>query len=469
MAEMVIPFGVQSSPGRVFADTGPRHFNCWAEPHEDAKVPAPIHAFDGFELFATLTLGGRYRGHIIVEPYAYVIAGNGLFKVDQNGSSTMIGGVPGTGFVSMDRNQAFPVQITYVAEAAAFVVENDTTTQVTDPDLLPPVSVTTVAHSSVYATANGEIVYSEVDDAANIATGSVLTAEAEPDGLVRGVEFKGDLWLFGKASTQIFKDSGEAADRFRPMAGGVLRRGCASAGTIAKVGEMIVWLGDDNHVYRATGQGYEPLSHDGVVRAVASVTDKTTITGSAFSWRGTPFYALSSDDWTWQVNLKTGKWFERKSYGITRWLAEGAFHFGNDLILGDYEDGKLYRLKDTLRSENGTKNVMLLRSGIVNVFPKLLVIDRLCVDLETGVGLNSTDPHTSDPQIGLRVSYDGGATWSNQRYQPIGGVGQRRTTVTWESLGEAPRGGMVFELEMSSPVVRTFLGAKAYGEAAEAA
>ncbi len=469
MGEMAIPFGVQSSPGRLFADTGPRHFNCFAEPHEDAKTQAPIHAWDGFDLFATLTNGGKYRGHCVVEPYAYVVAGNGLFKVDPSGSASLIAGVPGTGFVSMDRNQAFPVQVTINAESTAWVLENDVLTQVTDPDLLPPQSVTTVNHSSVYTVASGEVVYSEVDDAANIATGSVLTAEAEPDGLVMGIEFKGDLILLGKRTVEIFKDSGEATDRFRRVAGGVFRRGCASAASVQKIGESLIWLGDDNHVYRSSGQNYDPISHDGVVRSVAAVDDKSTITGAAFHWRGASFYVLSSPTWTWHLNLKTGKWFERTSYGLTRWRAEGAFEFNGDIIVGDYAEGKLYRMSDATRDEAGTKNVMVLRSGIVNVFPKLLTIDKLCIDLETGVGLNSTDAHLATPNIGLRVSRNGGATWGNQRFAPIGSIGQRQTTVTFNSLGQASRAGMVFELEMSSPVIRTFLGAKAYGTAAEAA
>lgn len=469
MGEMVIPFGVQSSPGRLFADTGPRHFNCFAEPHEDAKTPAPVHAWDGFELFATLTNGGKYRGHCVVEPYAYVVSGNGLFKVSPSGSATLIAGIPGTGFVSMDRNQAFPVQVTITAESTAWVLENDVLTQVTDPDLLPPQSVTTVNHASVYAIASGEIVYSEVDDAANIATGSILTAEAEPDGLVRGIEFKGDLILLGRRTGEIFKDSGEVTDRFRRVAGGVFRKGCASAASVQKIGESLIWLGDDNHVYRSNGQNYEPISHDGIVRSVAAVADKGTITGTAFHWRGAPFYVLSCASWSWQINLKTMKWFERTSFRLPRWRAEGAFELAGKTIVGDYSEGKLYQMSEDVRDEAGTKNVMLLRSGIVNVFPKLLIIDKLCIDVETGVGLNSTDTHSANPKIGLRVSRDGGATWGNQRFATLGTIGQRQTTVTFNSLGQASRGGMVFELEMSSPVIRTFLGAKAYGTAAEAA
>lgn len=469
MAEMVIPFGVQSSPGRLFADTGPRHVNCFAEPHEDAKTPAPIHAWDGFDLFATLSGGGKYRGHCIVEPYAYVVSGNGLFKVSPSGSSTLISGIPGTGFVSMDRNQAFPVQVTITAESTAWVLENDVMTQITDPDLLPPQSVTTVNHSSVYAAASGEIVYSEVDDAANIGTGSVLTAEAEPDGLVRGIEFKGDLILLGRRSVELFKDSGEVTDRFRRVSGGVLRKGCSSAASVQKIGEFLIWLGDDNHVYRSNGQNYEAISHDGIVRDVSAVSDKSTITGTSFHWRGSPFYVLSSASWSWQINLKTGKWFERTSFRLSRWRAEGSFELAGKTIVGDYSEGKLYQMSESTRDEAGTKNVMLLRSGIVNVFPKLLTIDKLCIDLETGVGLNSTEAHLSSPKIGLRMSRDGGATWGNQRLVSIGGIGQRQTTVTFNSLGMASRAGMVFELEMSSPVIRTFLGAKAYGVAAEAA
>jgi len=254
MADLPISFGVQSSPGREFADTGPRHFNGYAEPHADAKVPAPIHAFDGFDLFSTLTNGGKLRGAVVIGPHAYVISGNGLFKVTEAGASTLLGGIPGTGFCAVDRNQATPPQITIVTEYTAFVVENDVITQVTDEDLLPPVSVATVNHSSVYAAASGRIVWSESDDAANIAVGSLVTAEAEPDGIVIAVEFKGDLWAFGEKAVEILRDTGQTTDRFQRMPGGVLRRGCRSKGSVQKIGDFVVWVGDDGHVYRASGQ-----------------------------------------------------------------------------------------------------------------------------------------------------------------------------------------------------------------------
>ena len=466
MADLPINFGVQSSPGREFADTGPRHFNGYAEPHADAKVPAPIHAFDGFDLFATLTNGGRLRGAVVVGPYAYVISGNGMFKVDEAGSWTLIGGIPGSGFCAIDRNQATPTQITVATESTGFVIENDVITQVTDPDLLPPVSVATVNHSSVWVAATGEIMWSESDDAGNIAAGSVVSAEADPDGLVRGIEFKGDLWALGRKSVEILRDTGATVDRFQRMPGGVLRRGCMSAASVQNIAEFIVWLGDDGHVYRASGQGFEQLSHDGVQRAVTSVTDKATITSSSFTSRGVPFYVLSSDDWTWQVSLKTGKWFERTSFRSKRWKAEGAFDFHGRTILGDVSDGKLYVLNEATRAENSVKNTLLLRSGVVDVYPHLLTIDALDVDFQTGVGLNSTDPHTNDPKVGLRISKDSGATWSNQRVAKLGPIGARDTRVRFNSLGTVPETGMVFELEISAPTVRTFVKAVARGSRA---
>jgi len=65
--------------------------------------------------------------------------------------------------------------------------------------------------------------------------------------------------------------------------------------------------------------------------------------------------------------------------------------------------------------------------------------------------------HATEPEVGLRWSDDGGYSWSNQLSRDLGAVGVRHIPVTWEGLGDTGHTGRIYELEISSPVVRTLM------------
>lgn len=460
MATFPIPFGTQSNPGRHGMDTGARLINVMGEPAEDGKSSSALYMFDGLEDFATLTDGGRYRGGLVFNNQLYVVSGTGLYRVDTSGTATIVGGIPGTSPVTMTRNQD---QITIVAEGgAAYLFEGGTLSLVTDADVGAPVSVTTINRRAVYAEATGRIAYSDVENAGVIDTAAFFEAEADPDGLVGAFEHKLDLWAFGTSTTEVFRDTGAETDPFRRL-GAPIEKGCLALGSIATIGEYIVWVGNDNVVYASTGSGYEALSHPPIGRDIAALTDKTELRAKAYYWRDKPMYELSAPSFTWVLNLGTKRWVESESYGLTRRRTEGAVDFGGMTIFGDVSLPKLYKLTAGAQDEAGSRFVGLLRSEPVHAFPDQIIIDRLDLDFETGVGLNSLNNEESDPQIGLRVSDDGGFTWSNQRTASLGTIGSRRVRVEFNSLGMTGRVGRIFELEMSAPVVRAFYGAKAHG------
>lgn len=464
MAKAPISFGTQSHPGRYGVDTGPRLINMTAEPVEGGKTTAPLYMFDGLELFSTLDNGGRFRGGIVFNDLLYVVSGTGFYRINIVGEAMLIGGVAGTAPVWMARNYT---QIVIVCEGAAYIYEGGALTPVADPDLMPPISVTTVNARSVYASPDGRIMYSEVEDAGNIGTASFLEAEADPDGVVAAIEHKQDLWAFGTTTTEVIRDTGAEIDPFRRL-GAPIEKGCCAPHSIRSIGETILWVGNDNVVYASAGSGYEALSHEPVGRSIAALPDRSVMTAKAYYWRDQPFYELSADTFTWVLNLKTKRWTEARSYGMQRRRTEGAVDFAGGVILGDVSEGKLYRMSPTAQDEAGNRFVGLLRSGPVHAFPDQIIIDRLDLDFQTGVGLNSTNPDVADPKIGMRVSNDGGATWTNQRLAHLGAIGNRRVSVSFPRLGATGRNGSIIEIEMSPAVVRAFLGAVAHGRPAKA-
>src|SRR3990167_10653641 len=96
-----LEIGTSSDPGRDGADAGPMHWNCYVEPVTQGKHPAPLHASDGFTLFATVTDGGACRGLIEMGGTLYGLFNTILASITTTGTVTVIGAIPGTTHVSM--------------------------------------------------------------------------------------------------------------------------------------------------------------------------------------------------------------------------------------------------------------------------------------------------------------------------------------------------------------------------------
>jgi hypothetical protein len=83
----------------------------------------------------------------------------------------------------------------------------------------------------------------------------------------------------------------------------------------------------------------------------------------------------------------------------------------------------------------------------------------LQIDMESGVGL--VDGQGSDPEVMLRWSDDGGHTWSNEHWSPIGKIGEYYKRVFFRRLGMTMKiRDRVYELSMTDPVKIAIMGAQ---------
>lgn len=460
----VVPlsFGTQSEPGRDDVDAGPLHVNAWVEPREDAKSPYPIFAEDGTTLFATLTNGGAFRGAIVSEGVLYVLSGKVLFSVTISGDVTVLGGIPGQGFAVMDVNQRDPnPEISIVTDGLSYILSGGILSQIVDQDLPSPVSVATLNGFSIYASnaqGKGRNYYSGVDNAGSINALDFFTSEAHPDGIVRAISHKQNYWVLGEKTTEVWGNVASNTQPFRRVLTAPIQKGCASAASVRTIGEDLIWIGDDSQVHLARGYQPQVISTASVARDIEAVSDKSAIVGSAHYSRGHGFYTISHDNWTWRFNIKTGRWYNMRSKGLKRTRRTGEITFGDKLLAFDYILGKIYQVGRVF-DEAGEPMLMELRSPPMASFPHEITIDALYLDFQTGVGLNSTESHKSNPLIGMRYSDDGGNSWSNQLTRSLGAQGSGRTRVSYHGLGQTGRIGRIWEIQCDAPVLRTLLGA----------
>lgn len=466
-----LDFGSQSNPGRYGPDTGPRLINAYVEA-ADAKGKAvlPIYAIDGLSSFATLAGGSRCRGAISFGPYGYVVSGPLLYKVDSGGGVSVIGGIPNAAPVFMARNRKSPnAQIMIVTDGLRFIVENDVITAIADSDLPAPNSVAGIAGYFLATIPDGRFFISGLDEGTTWDALDFATAESSPDGLSVAYARAGEAILAGPKSIEFWAHTGAAAFPFERVPGSTLQNlGILCKHSMRDLNDVVIFVASDGTVRMLDGYTPRRISTHAQERAIDQVSDKDSITATAYSIRGHQFYVLSCSEWSWVYNAATGFWHEQASYGLDRWRGEVFVDINGVRVVGDHASGLMYRINPDAFDEAGEHLIWTVRSGPFHAYPSPLAFNRLFLDTIPGAGLNSTDEHVADPQIMLRFSDDSGRTWSDEMTAEVGKIGEFSRRVTFEALGQSGEDGRIFEVSMSAAVKRGLTFAAADVEQLEA-
>ena len=446
-----------SNPGRYGADGAARLINCYPESRgKEGKISFPLYAADGLKLFSTLTDGAETRGMLALDTELLVVSARLLFSVDQSGTATAKGGIPGDGPVYMARNAAGQVAIT--ADGNKFVYEGGVLSDITDSDLPPAETCDYIDGYILYSIRDGRFFYSAIGNAKSISALDFAEAEGSPDSLVRVYVSNRNIWLIGSETTEIWQDTGNATSPFQRSPGAFFEFGCASAASVVTLGDSVALVTDDLEVVLASTTGQRlRISNHAVERDIHALSDKTTIEGFSYHLRGHEFYVLSSASWTWVYDALTGAWHERESYQITRWRASYYARFAGKHIVGSNTGGTLYEIDPDTYDEAGDHLIMRVMVPL-HAWPHPIRLNRLHVDTIPGQGLNSADAHDSDPQVALKTSKDGGITFGNERSAPTGKLGERTKAAKFNRLGVSKEDGFVLDLSMSSATIRGITG-----------
>jgi hypothetical protein len=451
-----VSLGTTSNPARFHQGGTARLTNCYAEQlGEEGKVPWPIYAADGLGNFASLSgATAGVRAMIVVGGVLYVVAGTSFYSVTAAGVVTSLGAIPTTGPVYMRRNRrATNPDITIVSDGLMYNYRTSLN-QVTDADLLAPLSLAYVDGYMATASTLGKWQIGAIDDASAWDALDVTRAESNPDEVIAIHEYAGFLVPFGEVSTEFWDNTGDADFPFSRVA--TKDYGCGAKNSIAVVGETLAFVAHDRTVRMLQGYDAVRISNHAVERDIESIADRDTITATSWSKGGNQFYALTSADWTW-VYLN-GRWHQMKSYDRDNWRVSKVVDFDGTLIAGDADSGTLYVMSSDFGDEAGNPLVMEVVPPAVHAFPYRLRFNTAFIDVEAGVGINSDDAEDVSPELMLSWSDDGGATFGAERRIALGVDGQRRTRVRTHRLGTAGEDGRVFKFSISAKVARGLYG-----------
>lgn len=299
---------------------------------------------------------------------------------------------------------------------------------------------------------------------------SFASTEGSLDKMVGGIVLNRQIFFFNERSTEVWANTGNADFPFERIQGGFIEKGCVSASSIAKIDDLVLWLGRDESgqgiVYATQSVNPQRISTHAIEYAISTYADISKASAYTYQSEGHSFYVLSFPEGTWVYDLSTKMWHERaytNEGALERHRGEvSAFHYAVNLqILGDYETNEVYALNSGVYTDDGDLITRQRISPHISASMSRVFFKRLTLDLETGIGLDG-GVQGSDPQVMMQFSNDGGHTWSSEMWagagKKVGGIGDFKKRVIWNRLGSSR--DRVFKITMTDPVPWTLIGAE---------
>jgi hypothetical protein len=397
LGQVEVPFPDSTFPGTHFQESAGRIINGYVEPL-GAGAPSPIirRRAPGLRNFGT-TIRTGFRGGIEVSGTLYCAFQDRLVTFTSAGGPAVDAGVlTGTskGFLARN-NRAAPggPDIVFCDPDGNYAKWTPGTAVVMNYPMAPvfafpaPNSVCVLDGYFFFTISSGQVYATDINSA-NISNSlSAAFAESKADGLLRGVPWAGQLFLFGPFTTEVWSNAGTTPFPFSRNV--VIPRGLAGpfcvSGFEDSFSRALVWVTDDNTVVRLNGYTPEKISPPDLDGLIEAVIDKRQLEMSCFISRGHAFILLSSNTWSWVFDLNTNKWAERDSYLQQRSRITGGVAAFNKWLCGDKLSGNVQEITQ-VHTEIEQPFRWRLESGAVENFPVGARVGRADFEFVTGVG-----------------------------------------------------------------------------------
>ena len=244
-----------------------------------------------------------------------------------------------------------------------------------------------------------EFYVSSLNDGLNWDALDFASAEGQSDDLVAVESDHREMWLFGERTIEVWYNSGDVTFPFERVQGGFQETGCMATASIAKADNSLFWLGRDDRgwgiVYRADGYTPRRVSTHAIEKDIQSYDDVSDAFAYTYQQDGHIFYVLTfpSGNRTWVYDVSTNLWHKRSYYDgedDIRHRGNCFAHFDEELIVGDYSNGKLYKLDLDTYTDDGDEIRRIRTAYHVHNERKRSVCTRYEIDMEFGVGLTSS-------------------------------------------------------------------------------
>jgi hypothetical protein len=299
--------------------------------------------------------------------------------------------------------------------------------------------------------------------------------DSSSDNIVTHESLNRDYWIVGERHTEIWFDAGGAQFAFQRIPGAAPEIGCAAKHSITKAGDSLMWLAKSARggvsVIQTQQYSWKEVTNPAVANIMSNYPLVDDAVGFCYEEQGHEFYVITfpTQETTWVYDLTTEMWHQRARYDASlgqfkRFRGACFMNFQNLRIVGDYTNGHLYQLSRSIYTDDGDPLVCVRRCPHIwsREDRERVFFGSLQIEFRPGVGLASGAAEDVDPHVIVRLSDDGGQTFTFEEQVPIGLIGETRNRAKLNRLGVTRDG--VYEAQFSAATKRDIVGATLYAE-----
>jgi len=288
--------------------------------------------------------------------------------------------------------------------------------------------------------------------------------------VLRVISFAGRLYAFGDKWTGVYKNAGTVPFPF--LRETTIPRGILSTHAIAGWepgwSNELIWAGDDHIVYKLNNYTPVAISNDSVSRDIqAGVLHGCQLEAFVYMFGRNAFWVLNASHpfrpeyrWTWEYNLTTGQWNERRSQGHLTWKGHKSIRGSRDWLIGDQFSPHFYRVREEYFKEadsptDSSPSTWTVESGVMSGFPLRVVIPRASFNITSAAGRvpePDDDERVAAPTVRIYWSLDGGLTWGAPVTRALGPPGDGRYYPSVMCSGLSRGFGVRYRLEVTDAV-----------------
>jgi hypothetical protein len=294
-----------------------------------------------------------------------------------------------------------------------------------------------------------------------------------PDDLVSLIVDHGQIYLLGEKTSEVWADVGTFPFPFQRIPGASSQHGIAAEFSMARFGNSFAYVSRNDRGQAVIVQmnGYFPqrISTHAVENTLVN-KDISDAVAYTYQLEGHECYVVSfpSLELTWVYDGSTQMWHKwlwcDNQNNFKRHRSNCSAFFQGSVLVGDYENGQIYRLDPNNYTDNGQHIRRVRRCPHLVADFQRQYFDELQIQFQPGVGLQGVEtfPLGSNdiginPQAMLRWSNDGGSTWSNEHWAGIGKVGKYQNRIIWRRLGQAR--DRIYEVVVTDPIKAVIVSA----------
>ncbi len=286
----------------------------------------------------------------------------------------------------------------------------------------------------------------------------IAAKSGSADHIVAILSIHDELWLIGQLTTEVWIGTGAADFFFQRVQGAYIEHGCIAPYSCANTDVIGIWLMQDkqgkNIVVMGTGYTVQEISTPYLVDRFNNYPTTEDAIGFFFQIGTHAFYVLifPTANETWLYALKTKMWtkwawLNVDDGSLNRSRANVGMYFNEQVLIGDWETGKIYSLDLEKYTDDGIPIVR--RKTFLHMLNNMDRVAYKSFDADMQVGTQDPTIDT-EPMVSLSWSDNRGVTYGAAVEQEMGKGGDFLTALQWQRLGMAR--DRIFKLEWSAPI-----------------